>query len=65
VLAPEEPYEAEHRYLPGTNVLETTFSTMRGTVRVTNAMPLPGDGLAPFRELAREIEGLAGSVPLG
>ncbi len=65
MLAPEEPYEAEHRYLPGTNVLETTFSTMRGTVRVTDAMPLPGDGLAPFRELAREIEGLAGSVPLG
>jgi GH15 family glucan-1,4-alpha-glucosidase len=65
VLAPEEPYEAEHRYLPGTNVLETTFSTAGGTVHVTDAMTLPGDGLAPFRELAREVEGLAGSVRLG
>jgi len=63
-LAPAEPFEAEHRYLPGTNVLETTFSTAGGTVRVTDAMTLPDGRLAPFRELARRIEGISGRVPL-
>jgi GH15 family glucan-1,4-alpha-glucosidase len=64
-LAPEEPFEAERRYLPGTNVLETTFSTAGGTVRITDAMTLPNGRLAPFREVARRIEGVAGRVTLG
>jgi GH15 family glucan-1,4-alpha-glucosidase len=52
----------ERRYLPSTNVLETTFFTAGGTVRVTDAMTLPDGRLAPFRELARRIEGLSGRV---
>ncbi len=63
-LAPETPYLAEHRYLPGTNVLETTFVTADGAVRVTDALTLPGGGLTPARELVRRVEGLAGDVPL-
>jgi GH15 family glucan-1,4-alpha-glucosidase len=63
-LAPVEPYEAQRRYLPGTNVLESTFTTAGGKVRVTDAMLLPGADLAPTRELAREIRGLSGEVPL-
>jgi GH15 family glucan-1,4-alpha-glucosidase len=63
-LAPEEAFEAERRYLPDTNVLETTFSTAAGTVRVTDAMTLPDGRLAPFRELARRIEGVSGRVSL-
>jgi GH15 family glucan-1,4-alpha-glucosidase len=63
-LAPEESFDAERRYLPGTNVLETTFSSAGGTVRVTDAMTLPDGRLAPFRELARRIEGVSGRVPL-
>jgi hypothetical protein len=64
VLQPEESFEATRRYVPGTNVLETTFTTEQGTVRVTDAMTLPTDGLAPYRELVRRVEGIAGRVPL-
>jgi GH15 family glucan-1,4-alpha-glucosidase len=63
-LQPAATFESTRRYLPGTNVLETTFSTAGGTVRVTDAMALPTGGLAPFREVARRIEGLSGRVPM-
>jgi GH15 family glucan-1,4-alpha-glucosidase len=64
VLAPEGPFQVSRRYLPGTNVLETTFETERGVVRVSDALALPGRGLGPARELQRRIEGLSGSVPM-
>jgi GH15 family glucan-1,4-alpha-glucosidase len=63
-LAPEAPYAAERRYVPDTNVLETTFRTDAGVIRVTDAMTLPTGGLAPMRELARKVEGLSGNVPV-
>jgi GH15 family glucan-1,4-alpha-glucosidase len=63
-LRPREPYRAERRYRPGTNVLETTFHTRGGVVRVVDVMTLAGPGLTPFRELARRLEGLAGHVSL-
>jgi GH15 family glucan-1,4-alpha-glucosidase len=63
-LEPEPVSQSERRYLPGTNVLETTFTTAAGIVRVTDAMTLPTAGLSPYRELARRIEGLAGEVPM-
>jgi GH15 family glucan-1,4-alpha-glucosidase len=63
-LHPRGPYEARRRYLPDTNVLETTFTTPTGAVRVTDAMNLPLGGLYPARELSRRVEGLAGRVPL-
>src|SRR5262249_8811670 len=63
-LAPSIPHRAERRYVPGTNVLETTFRTDAGAVRVTDALTLPDASLGPFRELARRIEGLAGRVPM-
>src|SRR5215217_9464158 len=63
-LAPDEPYEASRRYVEDTNVLETTFTSAGGTVRVTDALTLPRAGLAPGRELVRRVECLSGRVPM-
>jgi GH15 family glucan-1,4-alpha-glucosidase len=62
-LAPTEPYEVSRRYLPGTNVLQSTFRTAGGSVRVTDAHTLPPAD-RPVRELARRIEGVAGEVEM-
>jgi GH15 family glucan-1,4-alpha-glucosidase len=64
VLAPTVPGDVARRYLPDTNVLETTYRTDGGTVRVTDALTVSGPGLAPHRELARRVEGLSGRVPM-
>lgn len=63
-LAPAIGFRAERRYLPETNVLETTYRTDRGRVRVTDAMILPGAGLAPQREVVRRVEAIGGDVPM-
>src|SRR5206468_1653050 len=53
VVQPAIPFESTRRYLPNTNVLETTFTTGRGAVRIVDAMPLPDHRLGPMRERAR------------
>ncbi|WP_083587060.1 glycoside hydrolase family 15 protein [Agrococcus sp. Marseille-P2731] len=63
-LAPVEPHEVERRYLPGTNVLETTFFTASGVVRVTDALNTGQSGRLPWCELARRIDGVEGEVQL-
>jgi hypothetical protein len=61
-LQPEIPAQIERRYVPDTNVLETTFTTEKGAVKVTDAMALPSSELGPTRELIRRIDGL-GACP--
>ncbi len=63
-LQPSIPFTSRRRYLPDTNVLETTFTTDRGSVRVVDALTVPDEALEPMRELARSIEGLGGRVPM-
>lgn len=63
-LAPESSFESEQRYLPETNVLETTFRTGDGEVRVVDALNLQQGRPLPWRELVRRVEGVSGSVPM-
>ena len=61
-LAPEGEFTVERRYLPGTNVLETTFTTDGGTAVVTDALTIQDGGLLPWVELVRSVECTGGSV---
>ena len=64
-LEPAVRFEAERRYQRNSNVLETTFTTDRGSVRVTDAMTLTDiERISPMRELVRKVEALSGTVPL-
>ena len=63
-LAPAVPYRATRRYVPGTNVLETTFTTGDGEARVVDAMALPASGLEPERALVRRVVAHRGRVPM-
>src|SRR3954467_10320139 len=62
-VQPAIPFQSTRRYLPRTNVVETTFSTGQGSVRIVDAMALPNDRLDPVRELGRGIEGISGRGP--
>jgi GH15 family glucan-1,4-alpha-glucosidase len=63
-LEPEVPYRVRRRYLPGTNILETTFITRKGTVTVTDSINLGPDGRLPWSELVRDVKGDRGRVPM-
>jgi len=66
-LRPTAPFRTERRYLDATNVLETTFITATGRVRVIDLMTLngaEGSGLEAERELLRIAEGVEGEVEL-
>jgi GH15 family glucan-1,4-alpha-glucosidase len=69
-ITPVAPYTVERRYLPGSLVIETTFTTESGRVRLTDALAFPhgqrGHDLghdAPH-ELLRLVEGVEGEVEL-
>src|SRR5215207_645845 len=69
-IRPVGSYTSERRYLPGTLVIETTFTSETGTVRLLDTMSFaPGQrghdlGFDAPHELLRGIEGVAGEVEL-
>lgn len=68
-VAPTGAYRATRRYLPNTNVLETTFETSGGSVALRDCMPVRSEEkkrirLIPGHELLREVEGISGEVDL-
>jgi pentatricopeptide repeat protein len=63
-LAPEIDFRVEREYVENSNVLQTTFVTASGTVRVTDAITLDHGGNLPWFELVRLVEGMTGSVPM-
>jgi GH15 family glucan-1,4-alpha-glucosidase len=63
-LAPVEPFTSTRAYVSGTNVLQTTFETASGVVRVTDALVTGVAGRLPWTELARRIDGVSGSVDM-
>lgn len=60
VLRPEGTSAVNRRYQGGTNILETTFTTATGVVRVTDLMPTQ-DRRA---DVVRRIEGMSGTVTM-
>lgn len=66
-VRPAGTFRSERQYLPGTNILETTFHCSGGTVVLRDLMPVSSEeekrlALVPEREILREIEGLNGEV---
>src|SRR3954471_10231803 len=69
-ITPVEDFEGTRRYLPGTLVVETTFTTASGSVRLTDALAFqPGQrghdlGKDAPHELLRLVECVEGEVEL-
>jgi GH15 family glucan-1,4-alpha-glucosidase len=64
-VTPADPARSSRRYLPGTNVLETSFRTAGGAARLTDAMILPhGPDAQPRAEVLRHIAVDDGEVRL-
>ena len=66
-VRPVEDFTVERRYLPNTNVLETTFTTDTGVLRLTDLMPVAERPayrreLWPTHEVLRRIECVEGTV---
>src|SRR5687768_9089848 len=59
-ITPTEPAQVEHRYIDGTNVLQTRFRTPTGVLVLTDFMPAASEEdkrrlLWPEQELVRQV----------
>ena len=72
-VAPSEPgARVERRYLPGTNVLETTFTTSSGVVTMTDFLPVEANPdeiggahrLGSRHQIIRIVRGIRGRVEM-
>jgi GH15 family glucan-1,4-alpha-glucosidase len=70
LIRPRGEFTVQRRYLPGTLVIETTFTTPSGRVRLTDALAFAEGqrghdiGLEAPHELLRRVEGIEGEVEL-
>ena len=66
-VRPVHSFSAERRYVPDTNILETTFRTSSGTLQLTDLMPVCSEAdkrreLWPQHQILRAVECPAGEV---
>ncbi|WP_395819427.1 glycoside hydrolase family 15 protein [Curtobacterium flaccumfaciens] len=60
----DDQAQVSRAYLPGTNVLVTTWTTPSGTATVTDAMVTGVAGRLPWAEIGRCVQGVEGSVEM-
>jgi GH15 family glucan-1,4-alpha-glucosidase len=69
-IRPAGEFSAERRYVPGTLVIETTFTTDDGVVRLRDAMAFAEGqrahdlGVSSPHEVVRSVQGISGTVPM-
>jgi GH15 family glucan-1,4-alpha-glucosidase len=68
-IQPTSEFRSTRRYVPDTNILETTFRTAAGAVALRDLMPVATEdqkrsALTPDHQVLREVEGLAGEVDM-
>ena len=68
-ISPEKENQSRQRYLEDTNVLETSFTTSEGQVRIVDAFTAMGEQerelwLLPAHEILRVVEGVSGTVKM-
>lgn len=64
-IRPRGESRISRAYIAGTPVLETTFETAQGAVRIVDMFPVAGvDPLQPMRELLRIVDGVSGELEL-
>jgi GH15 family glucan-1,4-alpha-glucosidase len=65
-LRPTVDWTSTQRYLPRTNILETTFRTADGVAVLTDFMPVDEDGRpsSPHPEIHRQLRCTRGRVPM-
>jgi GH15 family glucan-1,4-alpha-glucosidase len=66
-IRPTRDFRTDRRYLPETNILETTFRTATGSLALRDVMPAASEtekrrALVPDHQVLREVEGLEGEV---
>ena len=65
-IKPRGHFKSSRHYIADTPVLETTFETAQGAVRVVDLFPVGGgiDTLQPMREVLRLVDGIRGELDL-
>jgi GH15 family glucan-1,4-alpha-glucosidase len=68
-VRPAGRFRSSRRYLPGTNILETTFHAPSGSFVLRDLMPVSSEtakrrGLRPQHQVLREVEGRTGEIEI-